>query len=391
MSNEIQSKLDEAFAYVEADRLEDALQVVSPILESDPENADAWWIYSYAVTDPREAYRALNNVKRLAPDYDGISEMITTFNSQYPEIVEELASDPLPAPKTPVKPALPPLPMPEAPSQRPALPQIENVPQYTRSVDEFDPAINGGKQQRSSLPLIAFIAALVVIGLVAVLLLTNNPSTTQVPTATLVTAVAENGVNTDIPSVIDTTPTTNLATDTLEITSEVTLMETSVAPSNTDVPPVAEITEVMTTVEAIPTLELVQDVTQTAEVMPEVEPNVTAEATVSEQSLSDVLSEFTLTSEGTIDVETDFGMTFIAEVCSAPGRELRTLMPLVMEAIARSNEQLPENTEAIGVRMVNCEDQTVFLAVVATVEDAQSFAEGNLDSAAFAATWRPIR
>lgn len=84
MSDATNQALAEAYTLIEADRDEEAVALLKPILERDQENVDAWWLYAYAVEDPETARMALNQVLKYDPDYPGASDLLNTLESQYP-------------------------------------------------------------------------------------------------------------------------------------------------------------------------------------------------------------------------------------------------------------------------------------------------------------------
>jgi len=106
-------------------------------------------------------------------------------------------------------------------------------------------------------------------------------------------------------------------------------------------------------------------------------------------AVSEALAAFPLAPAGVAASETSLGNTLIASVCSAPGREMRMLLPQVMNAFAAQSAALDAAVQAIGVSLVNCETNAPLLTVATEVITAQSYAGGDLSDAEFAAMWRP--
>lgn len=75
MSEDINQSLAKAFELIEADEHDRALEIVKPIVESQPDNADAWWIYVHAVSDEEQAQQGLNRLRELDPSYPGLNEI----------------------------------------------------------------------------------------------------------------------------------------------------------------------------------------------------------------------------------------------------------------------------------------------------------------------------
>lgn len=69
MANETRNQLKQAYAYIEQERLDEALMILRRVLSDDPDNADAWWLMANAVSEPADAAEALSNVLRLRPNH----------------------------------------------------------------------------------------------------------------------------------------------------------------------------------------------------------------------------------------------------------------------------------------------------------------------------------
>lgn len=83
-------RLGEAFELIKQQREEDAVRILKPITEEEPENVDAWWLLANASTEPREARRALVNVLRIKPDYPKARLSLDKLNEMYPPRDDEL-------------------------------------------------------------------------------------------------------------------------------------------------------------------------------------------------------------------------------------------------------------------------------------------------------------
>src|SRR5579871_4409326 len=107
-SSEIDAQLSRAHAFVEDGKLDEARAILEPIIASDRNNADAWWIYAHAVATPEEGINALRNVLRIAPNYPGAAELMAMAQE----------------PEEPVKPTITPIGAAQpAPSAPPNLPE----------------------------------------------------------------------------------------------------------------------------------------------------------------------------------------------------------------------------------------------------------------------------
>ena len=93
--------LNEAYDLIEAEQHEEAQALLKPILEQEPDNVDAWWLYAHAVTDPETGRMALNQVLRLDSSFEEAQALLVqldegsqqTLDAPYslPEDIEEFA------------------------------------------------------------------------------------------------------------------------------------------------------------------------------------------------------------------------------------------------------------------------------------------------------------
>lgn len=82
----VRDQLKQAHTLIRQDQLAEARQLLAPILESDPQNVHAWWLWAYAVEDPHEVREALNQVLTIDPDYreaPKAREMLQALEEQY--------------------------------------------------------------------------------------------------------------------------------------------------------------------------------------------------------------------------------------------------------------------------------------------------------------------
>jgi hypothetical protein len=338
MSNINADRLSQAFEFIEADRFDEAKALLEPILAQEPNNADAWWLYAHAVTDAAEAKRALDRLMALDPQYPGAAALASELPTSVKTPIKSIS--PI-KPITPVTPSAAPVSSPPDQGFGDAdAPMLD---------DEFSPA------RPSRLPLIvAGIVLLLVVVFGAIFMLSTPPAPTPSPSATAV--------------VFGNTP---MAT-TLLITP---------APVDVTVSPIS-----MTAESVVPT-----------EAVTEENVVVTNDAAASEEvpaqlddltAVQDALTDFTLSDEGLQVIETSLGPTLVAAVCSPGGAQVRTDLPLVMEALARAASDLTA-VNALAARLVSCETNRPFVQMGVPIEQAAAFAAGSLDSAGFQRAWQP--
>lgn len=337
-SDETQSALSRAFELVEAGQYDDARAILDPILAANPNNADAWWVYAHAVMTPEDGRMALENVFRIDPHYPGAVELLEQARELSPT---KTAATPVPPPGT-----IPEAGHPEPDFLEPDMDDTQDTPSLRQAQTRAEQPV--APKRGSALPilLVAVIAAVIVIGLL-VLPGLNTPPASSTPTTDSSVVSAP----TDIPS-------------------------SSVTEESTETFPVSSATE-----EAEPTAR--------ATITPTIE-GATAEAVAANYpAVSEALAAFPLAQAGIAEVQSTLGNTLQANICSAPGREMRMLLPQVMNALAAQAPSLPETVQAIGVSLVNCDTNAPMLTVAAEMVAAQNFAQGDLSAGDFAASWEP--
>ncbi len=85
-----QQQLAEAFDLIKKDRLDEAIRIIRPITQSEPDNADAWWLLANASSEPRDARQYLVNVLKINPAYPKARDLLDMLNEQYPPRDDEL-------------------------------------------------------------------------------------------------------------------------------------------------------------------------------------------------------------------------------------------------------------------------------------------------------------
>ncbi|MCC7450784.1 MAG: tetratricopeptide repeat protein [Anaerolineae bacterium] len=86
MTDATRSQLQQAYRLIQQEELDQAIAILKPIVASQPNNADAWWLMANAVSEPEEARAALQNVLRLNPSNTQARELLDQLNEQFPEL-----------------------------------------------------------------------------------------------------------------------------------------------------------------------------------------------------------------------------------------------------------------------------------------------------------------
>jgi hypothetical protein len=351
MSDATDQVLTRAYTLIESDRLDEARELLDPVLEADKVNADAWWLYAHAVRDREEARNALLNVLRVDPGYPDARDLLKAL---------EVASSPLPS----IRPlgAIP------QPATIPDLP-----PTLPEQADDVTPKSPGLRR-------LALIIPILVLILVVSLLLILNPSGAPPTSSTVIPTAEIAGVSTlpvtdFTPIPLDTVVPSNTTAE-VSPTDEAPLV--SVGPTNTQ-----PVTSVDATPEAIATDEL-DGATRVAE-------SPVAEIGFSDfQPLYDALDNFVLPRESVEITQTDMGRTLLVNICTVAGPELRAALPEAMNAIASASNSIDADLDAIGARMLNCGNNTTLRVIGVPLQDAVSFATGDSSEQEFQASWRSL-
>ncbi|MBX3063789.1 MAG: tetratricopeptide repeat protein [Anaerolineae bacterium] len=86
MSDAMRDQLERAYNLIQQEQLDDAVNLLRPIVARDPDNPDAWWLLANAVSEPHDAYNALTNVLRLEPNHDQARELLDNLLQEFPEL-----------------------------------------------------------------------------------------------------------------------------------------------------------------------------------------------------------------------------------------------------------------------------------------------------------------
>jgi hypothetical protein len=99
--------LNEAYGLIEQGELARARTLLQPLLESDSQNPDVWWLYTHAAEDENEGRRALERVLALDPQYPGATDLGQRLGvgPRVLKPLKPLPTTPTPATPTPVVPA----------------------------------------------------------------------------------------------------------------------------------------------------------------------------------------------------------------------------------------------------------------------------------------------
>jgi hypothetical protein len=354
MSESTNRDLVRAYELIEADKHDEARVILDTYLATNKDNPDAWWLYAYAVNNPQDAQRALNNVLRLNPSYPGAKELLN--ETQGAASLQPVASKTTTV-ATPASGGI---------ARLGSKPAAESGPDFLSRLDEDDDddldldsfadddadldlddddlddfddddetEVEAESQTPNRLFLFAGIGVVVLLIIAAVAGVLLRPKST--PT--------------------NVTPTTVAVGQTLE-------------PSPT----------------------VVFNVGATSE------PQETAAATQDVQAGNDfsaiytALSSVEVVEDSAVIESTSAGQTLLVSVCSGAGRQqLSETLTTVMPLIAGEGDTLGAQADAIGVRVTDCANgNAVLRTVYVTSADAQEFAAGTITVDELRRRWKSL-
>lgn len=94
MDDQVKRQLREAYALIKDKKRQEAVGILLPILQTDEDNADAWWLLANCLDDPQDVREALDNVLRLRPDHDKAQIMLNAIEARYPRPEPEPEPEP---------------------------------------------------------------------------------------------------------------------------------------------------------------------------------------------------------------------------------------------------------------------------------------------------------
>lgn len=348
--------LNEAYGLIEADKLDEAEALLTPVLEQEPDNVDAWWLYAHAVTDPETARMALNQVLRIDSSYADARTLLTRLDE-----VQGM----------PTRATVPPPNLPEDD-------QLEEPPFESTGLDDSGPIFGDSLQESSSgreagssssqgLRVILGILVVLVIIVVAILLLLNPFSEGALQTTEVPTEVAQQATNTTDNEI--ETPTAEVAA----------VASPDVTEDDGEIP--------ATVVEAEQQAATDQANTPTPESAVDLPFDLSDTADEIRTAVADTLSDYELVGNGVGEAQTELGNTLVASVCSSYGSAMRETIDGTMKSMASLSTVIQEDVEALGIALIDCETSTLIRVIATSVADAQAYTEGEIDDAEYEAAW----
>ena len=372
MTDASEYRLEQAYELIQGGKPDDAIAILQSILQVDDTNADAWWLVANAVDEPEEARAALRKVLEYQPDHPQARRLLNRLDELYPP-VEEAETDLFSFGEvddtldslygdtelnTPVESA------PEPPLSLPEIPAMETDDSWE---DEDQPEIRSlSETEQDTMPAVDLGALW-------------DEEDDDLPPFEGEPDFIE-GLETDEESAAldDTAPAETVSRRRsilrpLLIALIIILLAVFAVTLLLQNQPGAPTTPAESPTEIAQVLEPSADV-QT--VLEAVENAATAQTSL----LGGAPSVMYKSRGGT--------PTIVLQVCRTAGADLPSAMNVAMDIAARFGLTVQDEIGGIGAEFVNCTRNDRLLAATAPVEDAVSFANGELTQDQFRATWQ---
>ena len=413
MSESNDAILQRAYELIENDELEQAQELLAPLLEADADNASLWWVYAHAVRDTAIGQVALERVMELDPAYPGAGELkddLLQFQSGDDDFVALARGDNADAPV----------------AANLEIDDWEDLQPASDTEAEVSSSRKGFALLGIVLVLVAAGAGLVASGAIVLpdwlsgLLPTPEPAIVVVsPPTEAEPPAATQPVATAAPDqVLDNAEETAA---TITDADELTTAEPTAAPTEVEQEePTAEPTaasvdneEAESTAEPTATSvdsdEMESTAEPTAASVDNEEAESTAEPTVEGETgtaasqepsstsafvslLAERIDGFSVAPPSSEYFETEMGKTLVIQVCAVPGPEFTGRLKTVMHTAASIVADIPKDADAVGVELFYCVDDEIsrlnFIGVL--VSQLQQFANQEIDDKEFQRAWQPL-
>lgn len=106
--------------------------------------------------------------------------------------------------------------------------------------------------------------------------------------------------------------------------------------------------------------------------------------------LQTALEQFELFGSGIENRNSSLGNVFLVAVCTMPGSALRDTLDDVMAVLAEQSENIEGTFDAVGARLVNCEEERTLNTIAVPLPETIAFKNGEITERDFRGLWQPI-
>jgi len=330
--------LNDAHRLIEEGQHAKARSLLEPLLQTNSQDPDVWWIYAHAVEDEERGRDALERVVTLAPDYPGIAALWREADKGplAPQIksLKRLPQRELAGETAMVTDEMPGADM----AENPAVP-TESVQLPTKVVGPDEPA-----HERTRPSWLYFVAAaLVVVVVVLFLLNSGNEQPVTVDEQATETAIAI------VSGQSALTPT--------QVTPEQTASEIAETPDTPGTPVVS-------------TSESVDQSAQTT-------------------ALREAFTEIEFADEALVNSATSLGSTTVVQVCTIPGPNAGSIIEQILSWSA-SNLSIDDDISAVGVRLFDCDSSQVLRTIAVPIDLIRALGAGEISIRELETALQPV-
>ena len=343
MSESTNTILQRAYELIESDELEQAQELLAPLLETEEKNPSLWWVYSHSLRDQSIGQLALDRVLALDPSYPGANELkedLLDVQSRDPDFLEAEADG------------------------------IVSAQGIVDSIDDWDDLQTGSEDSEETSDgrrvVILLAAILFVVAAGITLVASGAIDISEILSGILPTPEAEIIVVAG-PTVDPAASESGAGEPAPESTPAATALASAAA---TDDPAV------------------VLTVAGTADPTPD-EASSALSAFVG--AVAESISDFEIDHGASATRDTSLGRTIVVQVCAVPGREFNTRLSQVINAMVDLADELPDETDAVAAGLLNCDDESANLRIIGvSVEIVRQFQNQDIDAKEFQRAWQPL-
>lgn len=390
MSSSLNNLLSQAYGFIEADQLDEAVTLLKPILADNPNNPDAWWLYAHAVENVDDARAALQTVLNLNPNYPEAQRLLDMLDEATKGVdtgnpLNDISLQPI---RT-------------ITDEEAGVTPDDDAFEYTErragaadrpGFDERVEAVRGRQAEGFPWRNVALLAALFLCGVIGALLLAPNlfspapeVASTEVGADRTATAAVFAATDTTSGSASGGTvePAALTATAIVAADAGGGSAQSAETPTQEALPasPVAGSTDAAPTVDAafVPTLDTMG--APTADAVP-----TTVASTI---DLSPLSAALTPLGDGTqVGIEqTSRGESVVITLCSQdPNVSLRDTLRQAVGVLAGQTVITQPQVLGVGFRLIDCAgDSSVLRFLTAAASDVVEYAGGAIDASTFEA------
>jgi len=369
MSDSTNTILQRAYELIENDELEQAQELLAPLLETDDKNPSLWWVYSHALRDQSIGQLALDRVLELDPSYPGANELkddVLEIQSRDPDFLPLHADE-----------------------------SVSAQDATGSSIDDWDELqpTNVDSDESSSGRLGAVVLAIILFVVAAgiALVASGTVDISEILEAILPTPEAK--------VIVVSAPTAGPAATESELEASATESDTdatALPAGQATAVATGEPTEAATPAQATEAATPAATVAAAEEATVEVEVSGTPDQASNPLSafvsaVADSISDFEIDRRASILRSTPLGRTIVIQVCAVPGIEFNARLSRVINAMVDLADAIPKETEAVAAGLLNCDDDNASLRIIGvSVETIQQYLEEDIDSKEFQRAWQPL-